>query len=181
MEVCKIPLYSSTVDLITHPTLINCKQRSKIMYYRTQLCAVRVTHFGFTFYCVWAYLAKPFYSLKHVRLARGRCECLFVHITCLRVRSGDGFVPITSLRVHSGDGFVPITSLRVHSDDWLSYNLSTCSHRWRACPYNYFYVFTQALGYTGEVVGVSSEGAVSARFQFSIYKYNPRALMKVSP
>ena len=110
------------------------------------------------------HLAKPFYLLKHVRLARGRCECLFVHITCLpvhsgdgfvpmtslRVHSGDGFVPMTSLRVHSGDGFVPMTSLRVHSDDWLSYNVSTCSHRrwicpcnfstfshrWRACPYN---------------------------------------------
>ena len=40
-------------------------------------------------------------------------------------------------------------------------------------------MFTQAMGYTGEVVGVSPQGAVSAKFMSITYKYNPKALMKV--
>ena len=109
------------------------------------------------------HLVTQFYLLKHVRVARGRCECLFVHITCLRFHSGVGFIPITSFRaqpgvwfvtitslcVHSGVGFVTISSVRVHTGDWfvpVTYlrvhtgqglvfiTILTCSHRHWATP-----------------------------------------------
>ena len=41
----------------------------------------------------------------------------------------------------------------------------------------------QAVGHTGEVVELptrTTQGAVSARFMSSVYKFNPRALLKVS-
>ena len=47
---------------------------------------------------------------------------------------------------------------------------------------NNFPMFTsKAMGHTGEVVEVSTQGVVSVRFQSSIFKYNPGVLMKVSP